>query len=159
MPKVLYVRRMTLTEYKPKVVCFSCKFGWGYLTDEANLSTQIENWIPIICTGKIDATHMLNAFKHGADGVLILGCPEGDCHYQDGNYEARKKVYLLRRLLELHGIEKERLRIELSTDPDGSRVPQLVKEMSRDIAKLGPLKRDAVTSRVSIETTEAKGVK
>lgn len=148
-----------MTEYKPKVVCFSCKFGWGYLTDEAALSSQIENWIPIICTGKIDATHMLDAFRHGADGVLILACPEGDCHYQDGNYEARKKVYLLRRLMELHGIEKERLRIELSTDPEGGRIPQLVEEMSRDLAKLGPLKRDAVTSRVSVEAPEARGGK
>lgn len=148
-----------MTQYKPKVVCFSCKFGWGYLTDEAALSSQIENWIPIICTGKIDATHMLDAFRHGADGVLILACPEGDCHYQDGNYEARKKVYLLRRLMELHGIEKERLRIELSTDPEGGRIPQLVEEMSRDLAKLGPLKRDAVTSRVSVEAPEARGGK
>ena len=146
-----------MTLYKPKVVCFSCKFGWGYLADEAALSSQIENWIPIICTGKIDATHVLNAFKQGADGVLILGCPEGDCHYQDGNYEARKRVYLLRRIMESHGIDKERLRIELSTDPDGGRIPQLVKEMSRDLVKLGPLKMEAATARVSKETSEAGG--
>jgi len=146
-----------LSEYKPKVICFSCKFGWGYLTDEAALSSKIENWIPIICSGKIDATHMLDAFKQGADGVLILGCPEGDCHYQDGNYEARKKAYLIRRLLELHGVEKERLRIELATDPYGSRIPQLVQEMSRDLAKLGPLKKDAATRTGAGETNEGGG--
>lgn len=136
-----------MSQYKPRIVCFSCKFGWGYLTDEATLSSQIENWIPIICTGKIDATQMLDAFKAGADGVLILGCPEGDCHYQDGNYEVRKRVYLLRRLLESHGIEKERLRIRLSTDPSGRSIPQLVKEMSQDLAKLGPLAEVAVAGR------------
>ena len=137
-----------MSQYKPKVVCFSCKFSWGYLTDEASLSKQIDNWIPIICTGKIDTTYMMDAFEKGADGVLILGCPEGDCHYQDGNYEAKKRVYLLRRMLESMGIEKERIRIELSADPEGRRIPQLVKEMKEELAKLGPLKRNAVMGKV-----------
>jgi F420-non-reducing hydrogenase iron-sulfur subunit len=150
---------MTLSEHNPKVVCFSCKFSWGYLTDEATLSAQIKNWIPIICTGKIDTTHILDAFKEGADGVLILGCPEGDCHYQDGNYEARKKIYLARRLLESYGIEKERLRLELSIDPDGSRISQLMKEMSKDLVKIGPVKKIPVTKRVPEEAARAKGGK
>lgn len=148
-----------MSQYKPKVVCFSCKFGWGYLTDEDALSSKIENWIPIICTGKIDATHMIDAFEEGADGILILGCPEGDCHYQDGNYEAKKRVYLLRRLLESIGIEKERIRIELSIDPEGRRIPQLVKEMSKELAKLGPLKRDAVAEKMPKEVIKARGGK
>ena len=148
-----------MSEHNPKVVCFSCKFSWGYLTDEATLSAQIKNWIPIICTGKIDTTHILDAFKEGADGILILGCPEGDCHYQDGNYEARKKIYLVRRLLESYGIEKERLRLELSIDPDGSRISQLMKEMSKDLAKLGPVRKIPVTKRMPEEAAAAKGGK
>jgi F420-non-reducing hydrogenase iron-sulfur subunit len=135
---------MKLSQYEPKLVCFSCKFSWGYLVDEAALSRKIENWIPIICTGKIDTTHMMGAFEKGADGVLILGCPEGDCHYQDGNYEAKKRVYLLRRMLESMGIEKERIRIELSIDPEGRRIPQLMKEMKKELAKLGPRKSNTV---------------
>jgi F420-non-reducing hydrogenase iron-sulfur subunit len=153
------LRRITLSQYKPKVVCFSCKFGWGYLTDEDTLSSKIENWIPIICTGKIDATHMIDAFDEGADGILILGCPEGDCHYQDGNYEAKKRVYLLRRLLESIGIEKERIRIELSIDPKGRRIPQLVKEMSKELAKLGPSKRGAAAEKMPKEAIKARGGK
>ncbi len=128
-----------MSEYEPKLVCFSCKFGWGYLSDEDALSRQIKNWIPIICSGKIDATHVVDAFKKGADGVLILGCPEGECHYQDGNFEAMKRVHLLQKVLGAFGIEEERVRIELSIDPEGKRIPQLVKEMSDDIKKLGPL--------------------
>ena len=148
-----------MSQYKPKVVCFSCKFGWGYLTDEDTLSSEIANWIPIICTGKIDATHMIDAFDEGADGILILGCPEGDCHYQDGNYEAKKRVYLLRRLLESIGIAKERIRIELSIDPEGRRIPQLVKEMSKELAKLGPSKRGAAAEKMPKEVIKARGGK
>ena len=137
-----------MSQYEPKLVCFSCQFSWGYLADEAALSRKIENWIPIICTGKIDATHMMDAFEKGADGVLILGCPEGDCHYQDGNYEAKKRVYLLRRMLESMGIEKERIRIELSIDPEGRRIPQLMKEMKKELAKLGPRKGSMVSGKM-----------
>ena len=127
-----------MSEYEPKLVCFSCKFSWGYLADEDALSGKIDNWVPLICTGKIDAAHVLDAFKAGADGVLILGCPEGDCHYQDGNYEAKKRVYLIRRLLEAVGIEKERIRIELSIDPEGRRIVKLVEAMRQELARLGP---------------------
>jgi len=136
-----------LTENKPKIVCFSCKFGWGYLTDEAILSKQIENWVPIICTGKIDTTHIMTAFKQGADGVLILACPEGDCHYQDGNFEAKKRVHLLGELLKSMGIEKGRIRIEFGTDPEGKRIPQIIKEMSQDLAKLGSSKTSTLAAK------------
>jgi F420-non-reducing hydrogenase iron-sulfur subunit len=146
-----------LSPYQPKVVCFSCKFSWGYLTDEAVLSKEVENWIPIICTGKIDTTYMMEAFEKGADGILILGCPEGDCHYQDGNYEAKKRVYLLRRMLESMGIEGERVRIVLSSDPEGHRIAQLAKEMKADVAKLGPVKKTPVASKVSQKETVKAG--
>jgi len=148
-----------LSEYKLKLVCFSCKFSWGYLRDEDTLSSKIDNWLPLICTGKIDATHMLEAFKAGADGILILGCPEGDCHYQDGNYEAKKRVYLVRRLLESVGIEKERIRIELSRDPEGNRIPRLVEEMRQELAKLGPLKKGSMIEKKPKETIKARGGK
>jgi F420-non-reducing hydrogenase iron-sulfur subunit len=146
-----------LSPYQPKVVCFSCKFSWGYLTDEAVLSKEVENWIPIICTGKIDTTYMMEAFEKGADGILILGCPEGDCHYQDGNYEAKKRVYLLRRMLESMGIEGERVRIVLSSDPEGHSIAQLTKEMKADMAKLGPIKKTPVTGKVSQKETIKAG--
>lgn len=130
-----------MSDFEPKLVCFSCRFGWGYLGDEAELSSQIKNWVPIICSGKVDAIHIVDAFKHGADGVLILGCPEGECHYQDGNYEAKKRVYLLHKVLAAYGIEPDRVRIELSLDPEGKRIPKLVKTMSDIIKKLGPVKK------------------
>ena len=148
-----------MSDYEPRVVCFSCKFSWGYLTDEDKLSSKIDNWVPLICTGKIDATHILDAFSAGADGILILGCPEGDCHYQDGNYEAKKRVYLVRRLLESVGIEKERIRIELSADPQGERIPRLVKEMRKELAKLGPARKGPLKERKprgAIEATRGK---
>lgn len=138
-----------MKQYEPKLVCFSCRFSWGYLAHEDELSHRVKNWVPIICSGKIDTIHILEAFNQGADGVLILGCPEGDCHYQDGNYEARKRVYLLKRVLEAYGIEPERLRIKLSVDPEGITIPQTVKELSDVVAKLGPVKKSRERARAA----------
>jgi len=103
---------------------------------------------------------MIDAFERGADGILILGCPEGDCHYQDGNFEVKKRVFILRKMLESVGIEKERIRIELAVDPEGSRIQKIVKEMTEDLAKLGPAKKGIpVRKTTKKETVKAGGRK
>jgi coenzyme F420-reducing hydrogenase delta subunit len=150
---------MTLNKYEPKLVCFSCQFGWGYLMDEDALSIKVEHCVPLICTGKIDAAHMLEAFRAGADGILILGCPEGECHYQDGNYEAKKRVYLVRKLLESIGIEKERIRIELSSDPEGTKIPKMVEQMKKDLAEMGPAAEKQVKKEKPEGAIKVKGGK
>lgn len=126
--------------YEPKIVCFSCSFGWGYLAGTDVLSLRLKNWVPVFCSGKLDSTHILKAFKQGVDGVLILGCPEGDCHFQDGNYQTRKKVHLLQRVMASFGIEPERLRMELGVDPEGQTIAKLVDNMAREIKRLGPVR-------------------
>ena len=125
-----------MEQQEPKIVCFSCKFSWGYLGDESALAGQVKNLIPIICCGKLDAEHVMDAFVNGADGVLILGCPERDCHFQDGNLETKKRIALLKSVLASYGIEPERIKLILSSDPDGSTIPGLVAEMSEQVKKI-----------------------
>jgi len=143
-----------MKEKEPKIVCFSCRFSWGYLVSEEDIAARLENWIPIICTGKIDPVHILTAFRQGAEGVLILGCPEGDCHYQDGNIEARKRITLLYNVLKSYGIERERLKLHLGADPEGKTMPQLVKEMADTVRKLGPRSGDTPTQKKSATRTK-----
>jgi F420-non-reducing hydrogenase iron-sulfur subunit len=127
--------------YDPNVICFSCKFGWGYASEKKPENEIPKNRIPVVCCGKVESTHILEAFKAGADGVLIFACQEGGCHYQDGNFQTSKKVYLLQKVLETFGLEQERVRVEMGLDPEGAKVEQLVKEMKQDLSKLGPAKR------------------
>jgi len=130
-----------MAEYNPKLVCFSCKFGWDYLSEEPGRASRIANWIPVVCSGKIDTSHILKAFRSGADGVLILGCSEGHCHYQDGNIQTKKKVLLLRKVLETFGIEPQRVEMKFSLDPEGKGIPALITKMGKNLIKLGPIKR------------------
>ncbi|HOO56964.1 MAG TPA: hydrogenase iron-sulfur subunit [bacterium] len=128
-----------MSKHDPKIMCFSCSFGWGYLSDKEDIAKKVKNWVPVVCSGKVDSTHIITAFKEGADGVLILGCPEGDCHFQDGNYQTGKKVLILKKVLESYGVEPERLKMQMSIDPEGKTIPDLVKNFAAEIEKLGPV--------------------
>jgi F420-non-reducing hydrogenase iron-sulfur subunit len=130
-----------MEEYKPKLVCFSCKFGWGYLSGSDALQAESKRLVPVICSGKVDTTYILSAFKEGADGVLILACPEGNCHFQDGNFRTEKRIFLLHKTLEPFGIEPERLQIKLASDAEGKSIPRLINEMKSSLQKMGPMRR------------------
>lgn len=124
----------------PGVVAFACKFGWGYGSDNGHFA-NVKNMIPVVCIGKVDATDILGAFRKGSDGVLLLGCAEGDCHFQDGNQEARKRVYLLHKILESFGIEKDRLEVVTAIDPKGERIQGIINGFIDRLTGLGPLTR------------------
>jgi F420-non-reducing hydrogenase iron-sulfur subunit len=131
-------KKMAKKDFNPKLVCFTCKFGWGYLNGSGKIN-DLENVIPVMCSGKVDTIHIMEAFRKGADGVLILGCPDGECHFQNGNYQARKRVLLMRKALKGFGIEPERLMIKMSMDPEGTSIPTFIKDMKELVSKLGPL--------------------
>ncbi len=127
-----------MCDYIPKLVCFSCRFGWGYLN--ANQAPAgIPNLVPVVCCGKIDTLDIIEAFRHGADGVLLLGCPEGECHFLNGNTQTHTRVLLLKRLLQEFGIEPQRLKVSFSRDPEGHQIRGAIEEMLREIKPLGPL--------------------
>lgn len=125
-------------DYEPRIVCFACKFGWGYATEHLGSST--DHVIPVVCIGKVDATEILNAFNSGADGVLLLGCAEDECHFQDGNQEAEKRVYIIGKVLEVFGIAKERLEIVTDIDPRGEKITGFINRLADRIKNLGPIK-------------------
>ena len=124
--------------FSPKLVCFSCKFGWGYINDNG-YAKDIEHLIPVMCSGKVNVSHIVDAFKKGADGVIILGCPDNECHFQNGNFQARKRVLLLRKTLRDFGIEPSRLKIVLDIDPEGTKIPTAIDGMKAELMNLGPL--------------------
>jgi F420-non-reducing hydrogenase iron-sulfur subunit len=92
-----------------------------------------------MCSGRIDPVFVLEAFKDGADGVLIAGCHlPSDCHYLSGNFKAQRRVLLLKEVLEDFGIEPERLRLEWVSASEGDRFATIIRDMTEEIKKLGP---------------------
>ena len=129
--------------HEPRIVAFLCdgcayqaadRAGQAKLTYPQSLLT-----VRVMCTGRVEPAFVLQAFREGADGVLVAGCHPGDCRYVDGNLRAAARHALLARALEQAGIEPARLRIAWASGNEAARFAALVTEMTEALRALGPL--------------------
>jgi F420-non-reducing hydrogenase iron-sulfur subunit len=131
-----------MTEFEPRIVGFLCNWCAYAGADLAGVS-RIQyppnlRIVRVMCSGRIDPAFVLEAFKSGADGVLVAGCHPGDCHYISGNFKAYRRTLMLKKLLEQFGLEPERLRLEWVSASEGDRFATVIKDMVKEIKKLGP---------------------
>lgn len=142
-----------MSRFEPKIVSFLCKWCTYAGADLAGTSRlqYPPNAVPIkvLCSSRIDSEHILTAFQKGSDGVFIGGCHPGDCHYQTGNYKTKRRIILLKKMLEQMGINPDRLRLEWISASEGNKYAETMKEFTEVIRKLGPIpklneKEDAV---------------
>ncbi len=131
-----------MNDFEPKIVAYCCNFCAFAAADLAGaMRLQYPASVRIIklpCTGKVDSIVLLKAFEDGADGVLVAGCLEGECHYLEGNLRAKKKVAYTKRLLAEVQIEPERVEMFNLSSAMGGRFVEIVQEMTDTIKKLGP---------------------
>jgi F420-non-reducing hydrogenase iron-sulfur subunit len=130
-------------QFEPKIIGFLCNWCAYAGADLAGVS-RIQyppniRIIRVMCSGRIDPAFILEAFKDGADGVLVAGCHlPSDCHYLSGNFKALRRVVLLKKVLRDFGIEPERLRLEWVSASEGDKFAAIVKDMVEEIKKFGP---------------------
>ncbi len=158
-------QRATAAErWEPRIIAFFCNWCTYTAADLAGVSrlkhapnTRI---VRVMCSGRVDPQFVLEAFANGADGVLIGGCHFGDCHYQEGNHKALRRILMLKRLLRDMGIEEDRFRLEWISAAEGEKVKTVVNDMVAKVRALGPLalpKRFAEWDR-EMEGSSAKEV-
>jgi F420-non-reducing hydrogenase iron-sulfur subunit len=92
-----------------------------------------------MCSGRVDPQLVINAFKENAEGIMVLGCHPGECHYKEGNYHALRRYILLKEMVAQFGIEEGRLRLHWVSASEGDKFVKIVSEMVRDLKELGPL--------------------
>ena len=128
--------------FEPKILGILCNWCSYAGADLAGISRK--RYAPnvrivrVMCSGRVEPVFILKAFAKGADGVLVLGCHPGDCHYAEGNYKALRRMPMLKKLLSQMGIEDERLRMEWVSASEGDRFAAIVDEMTEQVRKLGP---------------------
>jgi len=131
------------TDFKPKIIAFCCNWCAYAGADLAGVSRiQYPPNLRIIramCSGRVKTEMVIKALYYGADGVLVLGCHIGDCHYQTGNHRVKKRIAVLKRLLGYLGIDPRRVRLDWVSASEGSRFAQIVTEITEEMRKLGPL--------------------
>jgi F420-non-reducing hydrogenase iron-sulfur subunit len=131
--------------FEPKIIGFLC--NWCSYTGADLAGTARMKYPPnmmsirVMCSGRVDPGFILDAFRQGADGVLVLGCHPGDCHYIEGNYKCMRRIPLTQKLIDGLGIDPARLRLEWVSASEGGRFQQVVTEFTDQIRKLGPLEK------------------
>jgi F420-non-reducing hydrogenase iron-sulfur subunit len=129
--------------FEPKLVGFLC--NWCSYTGADLAGTARMKYPPnlrvirVMCSGRVDPNFILEALARGADGVLVLGCHPGDCHYSEGNYKCQRRLPLTRKLAEQMGIDPRRIRLEWVSASEGARFTQVVTEFTEQVRALGPL--------------------
>jgi len=129
--------------FEPRIVGFLCNWcsytgadlaGTSRMKSPPNLRV-----IRLMCSGRVDPSFVLRAFLLGADGVLVMGCHPGDCHYQEGNFKALRRVLLLKRVLREFGIDERRLRLEWVSAAEGEKFAKISTDFTEEVRALGPL--------------------
>lgn len=133
--------------FEPKIIGFLCNWCSYSGADLAGVS-RIKSApnvrvVRTMCSGRVDPAFILKSFQLGADGVVVMGCHLGDCHYQEGNYKTLRRIPFLKRLIRQFGIDPRRLRLEWVSASEGDRFVEVVNEMTEEIRKLGPLVHSA----------------
>jgi len=98
--------------------------------------------VRIMCTGRIDPATVARSFKKGLDGLMVVGCYFGDCHYISGNVQAKAKIDMTRRLFKHIGVNEERLAFRQCSSGEAAVFVKLVTEFDEKIRSLGPLGED-----------------
>lgn len=131
-----------MEKFEPVIVAFCCHYcaytaadmaGTMRLSYPANVKI-----VRVPCSGKVDTIHMMKALEKGADGVMVAGCLDGDCHFKNGNTKATKRVTFVKKLLEEIGIEPERLTMVTMSAGMGTRFAKIADEFTEEIRNLGP---------------------
>ncbi|MDP8248803.1 MAG: hydrogenase iron-sulfur subunit [Candidatus Tritonobacter lacicola] len=129
-------------EFEPKIIAFLCNWCTYAGADLAGTS-RIQyppniRIIRLMCSGALDPVYVIRALTEGADGVLIGGCHPGDCHYLNGNYKARRRVGILKTILDKSNLGSERVTLRWISASEGQKFADTVKEFVDKIKKLGP---------------------
>ena len=127
--------------FKPVIVVFACHYCAYTAADMAGaMHQEYPDNVKIIkvpCTGKVDVQHIMRAMEKGADGVLVAGCLEGDCHFKDGNLLAKKRVAYVKTLLEDIGIGGDRVEMAMMSAGQGAVFAHVAQEFTDKIRALG----------------------
>ena len=132
----------TATAFQPRIVAYVCNWCTYAGADLAGTSRlrypPNVRIIKLPCTGRIDPLFILKAFEGGADAVLVSGCHPGDCHYQEGNYKARRRIAILEETLKAMGFEGDRVMLRWISASEGGLFAETIRDFTEKVRAKGP---------------------
>jgi len=132
-------------DFEPEIIAFLCNWC-SYAGADLAGTSRIQyppnvKIIRVMCSGRVNPVFVLNALQQGVDGVIIGGCHPGECHYETGNYLARRRITVLKKLLEYIGIDPRRVQMTWISASEGTKFADVIKTATDEIRNLGPIKK------------------
>ena len=132
----------TRSAFEPRIVAFACNWCSYPAADAAGINKMQyppnARIIRVMCAGRIHPAFVLRALELGADGVLVSGCHDADCHYLFGAKRAAEQFEKTAELVRMLGLEKERVRFEQISAAEAPIFVKVMREFVDDLKKLGP---------------------
>ena len=130
-------------EFEPNILAFLCNWC-SYAGADLAGTSRIQyppnvKIIRVMCSGRVNPIFVLNALQEGMDGVIIGGCHPGECHYETGNYLARRRMTVLKKMIEYIGIDPKRVQMTWVSASEGGKFAEVIKTATDEIKKLGPI--------------------
>ncbi|MBW2200806.1 MAG: hydrogenase iron-sulfur subunit [Deltaproteobacteria bacterium] len=94
--------------------------------------------VEMACSSMVKDVFLLRAFESGADGVVVMVCPEGACRYIEGNFRAKKRIEWVQKLLDEIGLDGKRLTMYNVSPENEAGAAQIIQKTVSDLADLGP---------------------
>jgi F420-non-reducing hydrogenase iron-sulfur subunit len=133
-----------MSDFEPRIIAFVCHWcAYGGADQAGGLKLDYPanvKLIRVMCSGRVDPQFVLQAFREGADGVMVLGCHPGDCHYRSGNLKALRRFRLLAKMLAQFGVEPGRFTLDWVAASEGRKFQELAQSMTAAVKVLGPLR-------------------
>jgi coenzyme F420-reducing hydrogenase delta subunit len=135
-------KRSSVLFWEPEIIAFCCSYcAYSAAALAGSQRLQYPSSVRIVsvpCTGKLESEHILEAFEKGVDGIMVVGCLEGSCHFLEGNLRARKRTDRIRSILEEIGLGSERLKMVNLSDSMAEAFVQHMQDAVATIGALGP---------------------
>jgi heterodisulfide reductase subunit A len=106
-----------------------------------------------MCSARVSPEFVLEALKSGADGVLVAGCRMDECHYIHGNFDAKRRMDVLKEVISDTGLDPRRLRTLWISAAEGERFSNTITEFVKELEEIGPIGTELKIKEAGIEDT------
>jgi len=131
-----------MAEFDPTILAFCCNWCSYAGADLAGVSRlQMPpnvHVIRVMCSASVKPEYLMKAVSQGVDGVLVLGCHIGDCHYMTGNHRTAKRVPLVKKIMGDVGLDERRVRLDWVSAAEGEKFQKVITEFVNEVKELGP---------------------
>jgi F420-non-reducing hydrogenase iron-sulfur subunit len=140
-----------MAAFEPTIIAFVCNWC-SYAGADSAGGQRLEypasvKLVRVMCSGRVDPQFVMQAFRDGADGVMVLGCHPGDCHYRNGNIKALRRFELFATMLAQFGIDSKRFKLDWVSAGEAKRFAEVVTDMTNAVRGLGPLVLNGMVER------------